>query len=81
MIPDSSQLRVSQGETVEECMERLHQENRKVSAATHGRISLSFLSNDQVRANIVHEIITTERDYVRNLRDVCEVRKEKKLTK
>ncbi|XP_072032437.1 uncharacterized protein [Amphiura filiformis] len=65
-------LRVSQGETVEECMERLHQEKREITATTHGRISLSFLSNDQVRANIVHEIITTERDYVNNLRDVCE---------
>ena len=54
-------------------MERLHQEKKDVSNTTHGRISMSFLSNDQVRANVVHEIITTERDYVKHIRDVCDV--------
>ncbi|XP_038050450.1 uncharacterized protein LOC119723720 isoform X2 [Patiria miniata] len=69
-------LRVSQGETVEECMERLREEreqsNKTLTAKKNRKVSLSFLSNEQVRAKVVEEIITTERDYVRHLHDVCE---------
>ncbi|XP_022093767.1 uncharacterized protein LOC110980970 isoform X2 [Acanthaster planci] len=76
-------LRVSQGETVEECMERLKEEREQIKRAPAAaasaaaakkarKVSLNFLSNEQVRAKVVEEIITTERDYVHNLRDVCE---------
>ena len=71
------QLRVSQGETVEECVERLKEEreqSKRIPLSKKNRkVSLSFLSNDQVRAKVVEEIITTERDYVHHLKDVCEV--------
>ncbi|XP_033638213.1 uncharacterized protein LOC117298938 [Asterias rubens] len=69
-------LRVSQGETVEECVERLKEEreqSKRIPLSKKNRkVSLSFLSNDQVRAKVVEEIITTERDYVHHLKDVCE---------
>lgn len=31
-------------------------------------------SRDQMRTNVINEILSTERDYIRHLRDVCEVR-------
>ncbi|XP_071511132.1 uncharacterized protein [Diadema antillarum] len=74
-------LKVSQGETVEECISRLSQDNTAANqqgglSATHEplmrKVSLSFLSNDEVRANVIREIITTERDYVRNLANISE---------
>lgn len=35
---------------------------------------MNNLSCEQVRANIVQEIVATERDYVKHLKDVVEVR-------
>lgn len=34
---------------------------------------MNNLSCEQVRANIVQEIVATERDYVKHLKDVVEV--------
>ena len=31
-------------------------------------------SKDQVRTNVINEILSTERDYIKHLRDICEVR-------
>lgn len=31
-------------------------------------------SRDQMRTNVINEILSTERDYIKHLRDVCEVR-------
>lgn len=30
---------------------------------------------DQMRTNVINEILSTERDYIKHLRDICEVRK------
>lgn len=46
------------------------------SAATaqlRRRTSVSLLSNDQVRSSVVRELVNTERDFVKILRDVAEV--------
>lgn len=43
------------------------------TAATPRKSSVSGLSHDQIRANVIKEIITTERDFVKHLRDVVEV--------
>ncbi|KAF4521126.1 hypothetical protein B566_EDAN011943 [Ephemera danica] len=47
---------------------------RPEPAKAHARTrsSVSLLSNDQVRASVVREILSTERDFVRNLTDVVE---------
>lgn len=29
---------------------------------------------DQMRTNVINEILSTERDYIKHLRDICEVR-------
>ncbi|PIK60640.1 hypothetical protein BSL78_02415 [Apostichopus japonicus] len=73
-------LRVGQGETIEDCIERLSQKpllnvkntnTEKQSKGNMRKISLNLLSNDQVRANVVQEILTTEKDYVKLLQDIC----------
>lgn len=50
-------------------------QNSGASKKSHNRTrsSVSLMSNDQVRASVVREIINTERDFVRNLTDVVEV--------
>lgn len=30
-------------------------------------------SRDQMRTNVINEILSTERDYIKHLRDICEV--------
>lgn len=37
------------------------------------KANINNLSYEQVRANIVQEIVVTERDYVKHLKDVVEV--------
>ncbi|XP_063603642.1 uncharacterized protein LOC134779415 isoform X2 [Penaeus indicus] len=36
------------------------------------KLSISGLSHDQIRTNVINEIISTERDFVKHLRDVVE---------
>lgn len=31
-------------------------------------------SKNQMRTNVINEILSTERDYIKHLRDICEVR-------
>lgn len=35
--------------------------------------NISGLSSEQIRTNIINEIISSEQDYVTHLKDVCEV--------
>lgn len=39
------------------------------------KLSISGLSHDQIRTNVINEIISTERDFVKHLRDVVEVKR------
>ena len=41
---------------------------------TRRKLSVSGLTQEQVRANVINEIISTERDFVKHLRDVVEVK-------
>ncbi|XP_070538130.1 uncharacterized protein [Ptychodera flava] len=65
-------LRVNQGETVEECVAKIKDGTLSLSSKHMKKLSISFLSKDQVRANVIHEIVSTEKIYVKHLRDVCE---------
>ncbi|XP_064103972.1 rho guanine nucleotide exchange factor 9-like [Macrobrachium nipponense] len=52
-----------------------HQETSSHDTRTSGparKQSISGLSNDQIRTNVINEIISTERDFVKHLRDVVE---------
>ncbi|KAJ6222076.1 hypothetical protein RDWZM_000621 [Blomia tropicalis] len=62
-------LKVSQEETLEEA---LNNTNGDCESTPKKRMSMSKLSSEQVRANVVLEIINTERDFVKNLKDVID---------
>lgn len=64
-------LRVSQEDTVEDCLEAMAS-GRSVPSHLRRRTSISLLSNDQVRTSVVRELVHTERDFVKVLQDVAE---------
>ncbi|KDQ95466.1 Spermatogenesis-associated protein 13 [Zootermopsis nevadensis] len=64
-------LRVSQEDTVEDCLAAMASGSTPNSQIRR-RTSVSLLSNDQVRSSVVRELINTERDFVKILRDVAE---------
>lgn len=64
-------LRVSQEDTVEDCLEAMAS-GRSVPSHLRRRTSVSLLSNDQVRTSVVRELVHTERDFVKVLQDVAE---------
>ena len=45
------------------------------STAALRHYSVSLLSKEQARTNVVMEIVNAEREYVKHLKDVVEVRK------
>lgn len=63
-------LRVNQEDTVEDCMCKMA--DGTLTKHKPRKMSISLLSNEQVRANVVMEIVNTERDFVRHLKDVVE---------
>ncbi|KAH9369953.1 hypothetical protein HPB48_001830 [Haemaphysalis longicornis] len=63
-------LKVGQSDTVEDCI-------TKMAAGTltqhkPRKMSIGLLSNEEVRAKVVMEIVNTERDFVHHLKDVVE---------
>lgn len=64
-------LRVSQEDTVEDCLAAMAGGQGTVSHIRR-RTSISLLSNDQVRTSVVRELVHTERDFVKVLQDVAE---------
>ncbi|XP_077987693.1 uncharacterized protein LOC144442267 [Glandiceps talaboti] len=65
-------LRVNQSDTVEECVAKIKDGTLSLTSQKMKKLSISFLSKDQVRSNVINEIISTEKVYVKHLRDVCE---------
>lgn len=64
-------MRVSQEETVEDCLAAMASGATSTSQSRR-RTSISLLSNEQVRSSVVRELVQTERDFVKVLRDVAE---------
>ncbi|XP_078051254.1 rho guanine nucleotide exchange factor 3 isoform X1 [Augochlora pura] len=64
-------LRVSQEDTVEDCLAAMASGGTSNSQLRR-RTSISLLSNEQVRASVVRELVQTERDFVKILTDVAE---------
>lgn len=65
-------LRVSQEDTVEDCLAAMASGQSMNSSQIRRRTSISLLSNDQVRTSVVRELVHTERDFVKVLQDVAE---------
>ncbi|CAN7996000.1 unnamed protein product, partial [Ixodes pacificus] len=63
-------LRVNQEDTVEDCMTKMA--DGTLTKQKPRKMSVSLLSNEQVRAKVVMEIVNTERDFVHHLKDVVE---------
>lgn len=68
---NSVRLRVSQEDTVEDCLASIAS-GKPAPNAIRRRTSISLLSNDQVRTSVVRELVHTERDFVKVLQDVAE---------
>ena len=70
-----SQLRVNQDEPMEEYLAHLEE----AQAGDEDRASLGLLlgpglpCKEQMRTNVINEIMSTERDYIKHLKDICEV--------
>ncbi|CAG9859561.1 unnamed protein product [Phyllotreta striolata] len=64
-------LRVSQEDTVEDCLAAMASGER-VPSQLRRRASISLLSNDQVRTSVVRELVQTERDFVKALEDIVD---------
>ncbi|KAM4533670.1 rho guanine nucleotide exchange factor 4 isoform 1-T1 [Odontesthes bonariensis] len=67
-------LRVNQDEPMEEYLAQLEE----AQAGDEDRASLSLLlgpglpCKEQMRTNVINEIMSTERDYIKHLKDICE---------
>ncbi|XP_030612355.1 rho guanine nucleotide exchange factor 4 isoform X2 [Archocentrus centrarchus] len=67
-------LRVNQDEPMEEYLAHLEE----TQAGEEGRESLGLLlgpglpCKEQMRTNVINEIMRTERDYIKHLKDICE---------
>ncbi|XP_043469994.1 uncharacterized protein LOC122503188 isoform X3 [Leptopilina heterotoma] len=64
-------LRVSQEDTVEDCLAAIAS-GASSNSQLRRRTSISLLSNEQVRTSVVRELVQTERDFVKVLKDVAE---------
>ncbi|XP_036372491.1 uncharacterized protein LOC118769473 isoform X2 [Megalops cyprinoides] len=65
-------LRVNQDEPMEEYVAKL-EDSREEDSATMGRLLGPGLPcKEQMRANVINEIMSTERDYIKHLKDICE---------
>lgn len=69
-----SQLWVNQDDEATESTEGVRVHNGHTDPASVGLcISQPLQNRDQMRANVINEIMSTERHYIKHLRDICEV--------
>lgn len=64
------QLRVNQDEPMEDYPLKVEGGREEDSR----RFGMGQTTKDQMRTNVINEIISTERDYIKHLKDICEVR-------
>ncbi|XP_042638198.1 rho guanine nucleotide exchange factor 4 [Orycteropus afer afer] len=67
-------LRVNQDEPADENKAFWARNDSRVADGKAEDCSLVQSSKDQMRTNVINEILSTERDYIKHLRDICEMR-------
>ncbi|RXN00010.1 Rho guanine nucleotide exchange factor 4 [Acipenser ruthenus] len=65
-------LRVNQDEPMEEYLAKLEDGKAEDSSSSVRRHGPGFPSKDQMRTNVINEIMGTEKDYMKHLKDICE---------
>lgn len=70
------QLRVNQDEPMEEYLAHLEgaQAGEENPAGLGLLLGPGLPCKEQMRTNVINEIMSTERDYIKHLKDICEVR-------
>lgn len=69
------QLRVNQDEPMEEYLSQLEEATagEEVQAGLGLLLGPGLPCKEQMRTNVINEIMSTERDYIKHLKDICEV--------
>ncbi|XP_048019004.1 uncharacterized protein arhgef4 isoform X5 [Megalobrama amblycephala] len=65
-------LRVNQDEPMEEYLAHLDGASEGCGASMGGPLGPGLPCKEQMRANVINEIMSTERDYIKHLKDICE---------
>ncbi|XP_051555378.1 uncharacterized protein LOC127441883 isoform X2 [Myxocyprinus asiaticus] len=65
-------LRVNQDEPMDEYFAHLDGDSEGGSASTVCSLGPGLPCKEQMRANVINEIMSTERDYIKHLKDICE---------
>ncbi|XP_053162431.1 LOW QUALITY PROTEIN: uncharacterized protein LOC128349701 [Hemicordylus capensis] len=65
-------LRVNQDEPMEDYPLKLEDGREEDSINAVHRYGVGQTTKDQMRTNVINEILSTERDYIKHLKDICE---------
>ncbi|XP_020658732.3 rho guanine nucleotide exchange factor 4 isoform X1 [Pogona vitticeps] len=65
-------LRVNQDEPMEDYPLKLEDGREEDSRNAAHRYGVAHTTKDQMRTNVINEILSTERDYIKHLKDICE---------
>uniref|UniRef100_A0A803T740 Rho guanine nucleotide exchange factor 4 n=1 Tax=Anolis carolinensis TaxID=28377 RepID=A0A803T740_ANOCA len=65
-------LRVNQDEPMEDYPLKLEDGREDDSRNAAHRYGIGHTTKDQMRTNVINEILSTERDYIKHLKDICE---------
>ncbi|XP_060624146.2 rho guanine nucleotide exchange factor 4 isoform X1 [Anolis sagrei] len=65
-------LRVNQDEPMEDYPLKLEDGREEDSRNAAHRYGIGHTTKDQMRTNVINEILSTERDYIKHLKDICE---------
>ncbi|XP_070609086.1 rho guanine nucleotide exchange factor 4 isoform X1 [Erythrolamprus reginae] len=65
-------LRVNQDEPIEDYPLKLEDGREEDGRNAAHRYGMGHTTKDQMRTNVINEILSTERDYIKHLKDICE---------
>ncbi|XP_067394975.1 LOW QUALITY PROTEIN: uncharacterized protein [Emydura macquarii macquarii] len=65
-------LRVNQDEPMEDYPMKVEDGKEEDASTATRRYGVGQTSKDQMRTNVINEIISTEKDYIKHLKDICE---------